>query len=71
MNESPVATLVLIPVASTLTGYTEKAIRRKIQEGVWLEGYEYHRAPDGHIIIDLGGYATWVRGERQLRNARA
>jgi hypothetical protein len=29
---------VLIPVFSSLTGYSEKAIRCKIQEGVWLEG---------------------------------
>ena len=29
---------VRIALVAQLTGYTEKAIRRKIEEGVWLEG---------------------------------
>ena len=43
-----------------LTGYTEKAVRRKIEEGIWLEGREFRRAPDGHILVDLLGYEKWV-----------
>ena len=43
-----------------LTGYTQKAVRRKIESGVWVEGREYRRAPDGHIIVDLQGYHQWV-----------
>ena len=43
-----------------LTGYTDKAVRRKIQEGVWVAGREYRRAPDGSILIDMEGYARWV-----------
>ena len=43
-----------------LTGYTEKAVRRKIEEGIWFEGREFRRAPDGHILVDLLGYEKWV-----------
>ena len=46
-------------------GYTLKAIQRKIEDGIWREGYEFRRGPDGHIFIDLGGYEKWV--ERQRR----
>lgn len=42
----------LIPKFCAESGYTDKAVRRKIEEGVWLEGREYRRAPDGHIVID-------------------
>jgi hypothetical protein len=34
------------------SGYSEKAVRRKIEAGVWLEGRQWRRAPDGHIMID-------------------
>lgn len=43
-----------------LSGYTEKAVRRKIDDGVWVAGREYRRAPDGSLQIDLEGYARWV-----------
>ncbi|WP_226998420.1 excisionase [Tardibacter chloracetimidivorans] len=48
-----------------LTGYTEKAVYRKIEDGVWLDGREYRRAPDGNICIDLEGYQKWVEGGRE------
>ena len=53
---------VRLPRFSELTGYTQKAVRRKIEEGVWIEGREYRRAPDGHIIIDMVGFEKWVEG---------
>lgn len=62
----PAARFVRIPLASQLTGYTEKAIRRKIEEGVWLEGREYKRAPDGNLLIDMEGFAKWVESPRQV-----
>ena len=34
----PPAPYVTITVASSITGYSAKAIRRKIENGVWLEG---------------------------------
>ena len=45
------------------SGYTEKAIRRKIEEGVWLENRHYRRAPDGHVLIDVEGVQQWVEGQ--------
>ena len=45
-------------------GYTEKAVRRKIEDGVWVMGRELRKAPDGHIMIDLEGYNRWVAGEK-------
>lgn len=51
---------VLIPVAAQATGLTEKAIRRKIEEGIWIEGKQYHRDPQGGIWIDIKGVMTWV-----------
>jgi hypothetical protein len=54
------APYVTIPLAAIVTGLTEKAIRRKIEEGKWLEGREYRRSPDGGIFISIKGYASWV-----------
>lgn len=46
-------------------GYTEKAVERKRATGVWREGKEYRRAPDGHIMIDLEGVKRWVENQKQ------
>ena len=54
------APYVTIALAATITGLSEKAIRRKIEDGKWLEGREYHRSPDGGIFISLKGFAQWV-----------
>lgn len=54
---------VLVPLFCALTGYTDKAVRRKIQEGKWIEGRHYRRAPDGHITMDLEAYYRWVEGQ--------
>lgn len=51
---------VLIPVFSTLTGYSEKAIRRKIGDGIWIQGRHYKKAPDGRITMNLQEYYKWV-----------
>jgi hypothetical protein len=59
------ARLVKPPVAAQLTGYTVEAIHTKIKRGVWLEGHEYIRAPDGNILIDMEGYHRWAAGQRQ------
>lgn len=48
-----------------LTGYTVKAVQRKIEERVWREGKEYRRAGDGHILIDLEGYERWVEDQKR------
>ena len=54
------APFVTIEAAAAITGYTAKAIRRKIQDGVWIEGQEYRKAPDGRILISIKGYEAWV-----------
>jgi hypothetical protein len=61
MNLTP-ARYVLIPVASVVTGYSGKAIERKIERGDWPEGQVWRRAPDGRILIDLEGYNRWAEG---------
>jgi len=42
------------------TGYTVKAVRRKIEDGVWIEGKHYRRSPDGRIHINVIEYVKWV-----------
>lgn len=54
------APYVTVALAAIITGLTAKAIRRKIEEGKWVEGREYRRSPDGGIFISLKGYQQWV-----------
>ena len=57
------AMYVTIRLASFITGLSEKAIRRKIEDGKWVEKREYRRSPDGGIFINLRGYEKWVEAE--------
>jgi hypothetical protein len=59
------AKYVKLPLFESVTGYTEKAVRRKIEEGHWLEGGEYVRAPDGHILVNMEGYYKWVENPKR------
>lgn len=43
-----------------LTGYTRKAIERKRQEGIWIEGKHWKKAPDRHIMINLEEFNQWI-----------
>lgn len=43
------------------SGYTDKAIEKKIERGDWLEGDVWIRAPDGRVLIDTRGYERWVQ----------
>ena len=54
------ARYVTVSRATTLTGLSEKAIRRKMEDGKWLDGREYRRSPDGGIFIDMKAYSQWV-----------
>jgi hypothetical protein len=56
------ARYVLLPLASLLTGYSVKAMERKIERGDWQERKVWKRAPDGRIVIDVVGYQRWVEG---------
>ncbi len=51
---------VLLSLAAAVTGYSVKAMERKIEQGVWVQGKVWRRAPDGHIVIDMVGYQKWV-----------
>jgi hypothetical protein len=55
---------VLLPLANLLTGYSIKAMERKIERGDWQEGKVWRRAPDGRIVIDVLGYQRWVEGPK-------
>lgn len=56
------ARYVLLSLAQSLTGYTVKAMQRKIERGDWPEGKVWKRAPDGRICIDVQGYERWIEG---------
>ncbi len=53
---------VTINKMAELTGYTEDAIRSKINRGVWLEDDVWKRAPDNRILISIKGFHRWVEG---------
>ena len=55
---------ILIPKFCELTGYTEKAVRHKINDGVWLQDIHYSRAGDRRIKINLEAYNKWAEGQK-------
>jgi hypothetical protein len=55
--------LVTIGKLAELCGYTEDAVRSKIDKGVWLQGKVWLRAPDGRILVSLRGYQAWAEGQ--------
>ncbi len=58
------ARYVLLSLAERITGYTVKAMERKIERGDWVEGKVWVRAPDGRILLDMLGYHKWVEGSQ-------
>lgn len=50
---------VLLPLFCSLTGYSEKAVRRKIEEGIWLQGKHYRKVC-GRIHMSMEAYNKWV-----------
>lgn len=59
-----VAPYVVIAKAAEVTGYSRRAIEEKIAKGVWLEGREWFKAPDGRRLISIAGFARWVERGR-------
>ncbi|MFN4178073.1 excisionase [Phenylobacterium sp.] len=59
---------VTISKAAEQSGYSEKAIRRKIEDGVWTQNRQWRKAPDGRILIDLQGVETWAEGQLEPSN---
>lgn len=62
--------LKLLPLVAAETGYTENALRCKIQQGVLVEGREYFRSPDGKIAFDTEKFEQWQRNEIQSVSER-
>ena len=60
------ARYVRIHLFEALTGYSAKAVERKIASGAWMEGREFKKAPDGHVLIDMKGYERWVENQFQV-----
>lgn len=57
----------LLKRAAEVTGYSEKAIRCKMTDGVWLKGIHWDKAPDGHVIINLEAVDQWFQGTVELK----
>jgi hypothetical protein len=53
---------VTIKKAAELSGYSEKAIRNKMQAGVWLKDVIWVKAPDGRILISPDAIDEWAEG---------
>lgn len=51
---------VLVEKMAELTGYTPKAIDKKIDDGIWIKGREWIKAPDGRRFVDVEGFNKWV-----------
>jgi hypothetical protein len=45
------------------SGYTEAAIRTKMQDGTWKKGAVWIKAPDNRVLISVEGYNAWAEGE--------
>lgn len=54
-----------IPLFCQEAGYSPKAVARKIEDGVWVAGREYVRAPDGRQLIDTEGFNKWALGDKR------
>lgn len=58
-------------LAAAKTGLSDKAIRRKIEDGIWIEQRQWRRAPDNHIMIDMEGVQAWVEKAAESKSAKA
>ncbi len=61
----------LLSKHSEATGYTVKAMERKIERGDWIYGREYLKAPDGRIHVIVIGYERWVESKSLFRTRNA
>lgn len=52
------------PVTVHYMGYTEKAVRKKIEDQVWIVDREYIKGPDGHILLAVEGIERWAEQEK-------
>lgn len=64
MTTVALARYVTIALAAASYGWTEKAIRRRMESGVWLENVHWRKTPNGGIVIDTKAVNQWVEGVR-------
>lgn len=57
--------LITTKKLAELTGYSVGALRKKIHDGVFTQGVQYVKSPDGRIHWNIQEYEKWVRhGQR-------
>lgn len=54
---------VTIKKLSEQIGYSEVAIRRKIQRGTWIRDVHWVKAPDGRILMVPEAIQRWIGGQ--------
>ena len=54
---------IKIEKAAAESGYTVKALRRKIESGVFPENLLWRKSPDGRLHIHVKNYEKWVEGQ--------
>lgn len=57
------ARFVTVELAGAITGLGENAVRKRIERGLWVEGKQWRRGPDGRQYIDMEGVEAWVLAE--------
>ena len=60
---------VLIKRFCELSGYGQDAIYKKCVNGVFTEGKEFFRAPDGHILVSISGFEKWSEDTKASHHA--
>lgn len=56
---------VTIKKLSELTGYTQDAIRSKINKGRWVKDVHWKKAPDGRNMMNVKAIEEWIEGSNQ------
>ena len=57
------ARFLTVELFSAMTGLSPGAVRKRIERGVYLEGKQFRRAPDGRVWMDTKGHEQWVARE--------
>lgn len=60
---------VLGKLASLMTGHSENALRKKVQDGIWLKGVHYTKGADGKLYYNWAEIDNWVEHGDQLPKA--
>ena len=63
--------LITIQKLSVESGYTEDAIRSKINRGEWAEGIHFIKSPDGRIQIKVEEYIKWVESKSMVKVSKS